>query len=398
MALAEKTEITRWIPDENLEKLRARIRSMGRRASKIGTDPVTLEVLEDRLVKSDDGLYFSKEVEVRVTGETPKIAGWTFAATLEHTSEGNILRTIPGIELPSYYRDCPPTCEHCGLMRKRKDTYVVRHEDGTFKQVGSNCLQDFLGGISPEVAVAMAGWLIELADPSWGEGSGGGERYFSVKDYLAFVAVEIRNNGWTSRGTERDTMKTSTATAALHSIFPTTPYDREHRLVPDPQDDEMAEKAVEWVLGLDAEEVAGSDYLNNLSVTIKMEAITYREAGIGASAIVAYRRDVEKKAEEASGVSEWFGEVKKRSTFELTFLGQNSFEGHYGVTWVVRLRDKDGNSAVWFSSSYPGIGDDALEIGRTYKVKATVKDHGDYKGTKQTVLTRAKFLEKMEVS
>ena len=398
---AEKTEITRWIPERNLEGLRVRIGKMLRKANKLGIDPVTLEVLGDHLVAGEHEGTFTKEVEVRVTGETPKIGGWTFVATLEHTAEGNILRAVPGIELPAYYRECPPTCDHCGLGRNRKDTYVVRSEDGTFKQVGRNCLMDFLGGVSPEAAVAMAEWLIELAagslDGDIDDFRGRGEIYFSVENYLAYVAVEIRQRGWTSRRTEHETNKRSTATAALRSIFPVDSYDREDRLLPDPQDEEMAEKAIKWVLGLEPEEVAKSDYLNNLTVTVKMKAITDREAGIAASAIIAYRRSVEKEVrKEAGKASEWFGEVKKREDFTLTFLGQNSFDSYYGTKWVVRLQDEAGNNAVWFSTSYPGIGDDALEIGRTYKVKATVKECGDYKGTKQTVLTRVKFLEKLE--
>src|SRR5699024_12772450 len=37
------------------------------------------------------------------------------------------------------------TCHHCQINRYRTNTYVVRHDDGTQKFVGSTCLKDFLG-------------------------------------------------------------------------------------------------------------------------------------------------------------------------------------------------------------------------------------------------------------
>jgi hypothetical protein len=47
------------------------------------------------------------------------------------------------------------------------------------------------------------------------------------------------------------------------------------------------------------------------------------------------------------------------------------------------FNDEQGNCIVWKATSNP-----SMEIGQTYSVKGTVKDHTDYKGTKQTLLTR----------
>ena len=49
----------------------------------------------------------------------------------------NILATVPGqVPLPLKYRTAGPTCDHCGFNRNRKDTYVLRHDDGRYVQVG----------------------------------------------------------------------------------------------------------------------------------------------------------------------------------------------------------------------------------------------------------------------
>jgi hypothetical protein len=48
------------------------------------------------------------------------------------------------------------------------------------------------------------------------------------------------------------------------------------------------------------------------------------------------------------------------------------------------MEDDDGNVYVWRTLA------EKMAEGRTYKVRGTVKEHGEYNGTKQTVLTRCK--------
>jgi hypothetical protein len=61
--------------------------------------------------------------------------------------------------------------------------------------------------------------------------------------------------------------------------------------------------------------------------------------------------------------------------------------GQFGDKVLHTFEDGQGNAAVWFSSGR------ALKIGKTYEIKATVKEHGEYNGIKQTVLSRCKEAE-----
>lgn len=105
--------------------------------------------------------------------------------------------------------------------------------------------------------------------------------------------------------------------------------------------------------------------------------------------------------------SEWQLAPKKRADFELTLV--NDYEGYgraytyydSGEFHIYTLRDADGNCYVWKTQNPLGMwGEDEdgyekwveCEVGGTVKLKATVKEHGEYKGVKQTVLTRAKVL------
>lgn len=107
--------------------------------------------------------------------------------------------------------------------------------------------------------------------------------------------------------------------------------------------------------------------------------------------------------------SEWVGEPKQRTDMELTFVREWSYERHtyrsnYYTEWfhIYTLADDEGNCYVWKTTNdldvewYDEDGKwhcDAAEPGDRVVLKATVKEHGEYKGIKQTVITRPKIKE-----
>ncbi len=101
--------------------------------------------------------------------------------------------------------------------------------------------------------------------------------------------------------------------------------------------------------------------------------------------------------------SEWQGEVGKRSDIELTFVREYSYEvpGHgwnagYEDRYIYTFADDDGNCYVWKTGNvmvYRPTDDDrdaTAQPGDKVTLRATVKEHGEYRGVKQTVLTRCK--------
>ena len=50
------------------------------------------------------------------------------------------------------------------------------------------------------------------------------------------------------------------------------------------------------------------------------------------------------------------------------------------------MKDDSGNVAIWFTSA----GD--MEVGKTYRIKGTIKEHSEYKEIKQTILSRCKVI------
>ena len=103
-----------------------------------------------------------------------------------------------------------------------------------------------------------------------------------------------------------------------------------------------------------------------------------------AAAATSIQRTKDRKIEGLG--SEYVGEVKERIEFEAEVMGVYGTEGFYGHTDIVKFKDAAGNHFTWFASDYTD-----LVRGDRMTIKGTVKKHDDYKGIKQTILTRCKF-------
>lgn len=192
--------------------LLAKIEKANRKAARAGVkgyDVAIGEVQQERGVDEKTGLPWVMDfVEVTVTGEAPKVAGWSFVATLSWDVEvGLITRVVPGLDNEpdlSGLRAEGTTawCDHCGTARFRLDTFAVRNvETGEIKQVGRNCLQSFLG-------IDVNLWLPQPDDLGGDDERGGwmgrGERRTETEYVLAAaLAIADLDGGFVSRSQAR---------------------------------------------------------------------------------------------------------------------------------------------------------------------------------------------------
>lgn len=352
---------------------------------------------------------------VEVSGQAPKLAGWSFVAVLQHEEVGNIVRRVPGTEelkLSVDLRTAAPYCGHCKTARRRNDTYVVAHDDGRQLQIGRNCLKDFTGHDSPE---AIARWAELLAafreaedcfDEEGGFGGGGsGENHAEISSYLAHVACTIRVTGeWLSRTKARefDQGHRATANVAWSLRFPSAEdrksYSDRREPFPYPSDADAARAARALEVAaehFESEEAAGrelSDYEHNLRIVIECRSVSFRSCGIAASVISFSERLLGQKMERQKAAnSEFQGVIGKRSDFVLSVTRIVDITSDlYGTSHLHLMQDTAGNRFTWKTASA------CLDVGSTYKVKGTVKKHDIYSrdpkfpAVKQTVLSRCK--------
>lgn len=397
-AQTEQTDTTvrEWIVlEENVPTLRKLVDKLNRKAAKHGLSGLGLSVNIAARQVVEDGADVWYTVPVTVTGETPRLNGWQFVATIQHAGEaGNILRTVPTLDeslvIPESYRTIDPACDHCHYSRRRNDTFLVYSETDGFRQIGRNCLADFIGSdkVAGKMAQAEMWSLVNdacMSAQEYGYGSGG-ERRFLMDELLAFAAQVVLTEGWVPRSKAAELGRAATADLTLTAIDKAR---KDARLYPGVDARRLAENVLEWAPAW-IERERGNDYVWNMSVVMASPYVPMRSVGLAVSAIGAYQRDMqhqlERKAKAATSPSQHVGTVGKRQTFDnLTCQAIRYLESQFGVTTLLTFTDPSGNIIKWFASSEPDI-----EPDQTVTLVATVKAHGDWNGTPETTITRAK--------
>lgn len=389
------------IPVQNVPELEARIAKLNKRADKLSVAPVVLTKLEIiERERDDNGVTVYDQIQrVQVEGESPKLDGWQFVATLEHDENGTLIRKIPTfdreVDLTPYREATPDHCDQCGYKRRRNDTYIVAHETGEMKQVGSNCLVDFLGGSNPQQIARYMEYVADLMDEIRGGGFSGMSEpnRYDTHQYLSHVAAMIRTNGWTSRGQAWERGGNATSDQASDNLFKLMRrFSASDGVVqPTDEDTKLATETIEWARNLSETDLA-NDYMYNLYTSLKGDSIPSRQFGIAASGINAYQRqrerEIKRAAENAGRRNEHFGEVDGKVEFtgtvtRVTWI-EDTFNG--GTKPLYIFRTDEGFDAKWFSSRDLG-----LDQGDKVFVKGTVKKHeSSAQYGNSTVVTRCK--------
>jgi hypothetical protein len=425
------------IAEPNIEGLKALVDKLAKRAKRLKVEPIQMIIspAPERVetlwwdmtdphaaplkeYPAHDPYNFREEVRrwftVTIIGHAPRLAGWTFAATLATVEGSTLVMAVPGISIPVEYWTAPIQCEHCRSARQRKDTYLLMRDSGTtleWKQVGSNCLKDFLGHRDPHAAASMAELWTSLSSyvgacgeerDLWGRSA---EPKSSLLSFLAQTCAVVRDAGWLSRSTAReragmgwensDLPTADIVWSMLHDPeFSRQPRNRGKYLVSEVEVTkarEMLAWAEDNILALPIETL--SDYMRNLAVVLRSEAVTNRTGGIAASLWAAHRRAVEVQQERElakTNPSQWQGEVGKRGDWVLKVRSSRVMAGEFTST-LIQLVDASGNRFSWFAS-----GAREMVEGEWLNVRGTVKGHVEVHGHRVTNLTRC-TISKSEV-
>jgi len=416
------------IPEWNVERLEQAIQKLNKRAEKLGVPPLEIvnhgeELVPDpeftRNVSLDafgapmrkipyEDIPKVKVVLISINGEGPKLAGYTFVGALDHiVLPGSVVvNTVPGQTVPQEYFDNDPVCDHCGKIRRRNQTFVLKHEDGHHTQVGRQCIKDFLGhDPSGIVRLLTAMWKLlesfsdEDNDEWYGRGGGGNRDWqFEHDQVLKATAAIIRTFGWVPRSAaDPDTGREATSSIVLDVLIP--PYDkysrkRKEALMENIEWDEEkdqaeAEGAVAWL----EEQEANNEYMHNLKAIAKAESVPSRMFGYWCSLVSAYQRAQERLRINLAQkkTNEWVGEEKDKIETIVKVVGLRYFDGRYGTTTLHRMLDEEGRTLTWFASCKSH-----MDEGMTYRIKGTIKKLDEYNDWKQTVLTRVKMLEEIK--
>lgn len=393
---------TYYIHESNLERLQKKINRIRTKCEKYGCDFHYAEIGEEFRVmnEGEENEHVERFVLVEAEG-TAKVNGWRFAATIERTEHGNLINSVIDVEIPQRYFDCELECEHCHSRRHRANTYLIYNEEtNEFKQVGSTCLCDFTGGLSAESAAAyieLFESMMEFEAPLPGAHM---KEYFYVEDMLLYAVQFVKEIGYASSyETSYGSTKERVLQAYEYDHGHPTKYVREfveeyrakyHPVYDSKENKDRVADIIFYFTNMDPD----SSYLNNCHIIAQSTYVGYSSIGYLVSMVPTYMKAMElemKKAEQKAQLekeikdSNFVGSVGDRLTIKGGSIDAiTSWENMYGVTIRYKITDESGNVYMWDSST--GICIDR----EVDTITGTVKKHDEFRGVKQTWLTRCR--------
>lgn len=364
----------------NMEMLQKKMITFQRKCKKYNCF-FSFEVIGEEFQELDGNIvkFFLVEVEGKLN-----IPGWEFVASIDKTEKGNILRGIK--EIPSIYYDIEPQCEHCGINRFRKNTYLIYNkETKEYKQVGKSCLKEYTNGIDANVFAYFA----SIYDVLEQESKYRGERfskYYSMHKVLLYAFELIKNFGYQNKESESSTKYHVFDYLSLEEgtcDFQKVAYlKREKEEIGfNPFNDENKEKVKEvlnWLYSLEND----SNYVQNLKTICSLEYIEVKHVGILVSIFAYYDKMNNNKEEKKE--SNYVGNIGDKISFKVdSFVCVCTFGTMYGDMYLYKIVDENGNVFIWKTNN---------EInGDVSSIKGTIKNQEEYKGIKQNILTRCKI-------
>lgn len=397
---------TYTIWEGNMEKLRAKCETIRKKCSKHGCTFVYREVGEEFEEYEENGVKFSRRfILVEVEG-TAIVNGWQFLATIQHLPGGKVITKADAyIEIPNRFYSGDPICEHCNSKRYRKDTYIVyNQETKEYKQVGKSCLKEYTNGLSAELVAQYLSYFdtLEDAENYFPASYSAGQKYYDVTELLEVAVETVKHFGYVPSSFEGYTTKArcSDYFYYLTEGWAITPDFKEKirmdlAAVKFNHKSDSSVGLAKEITKFIREHEADSEYIRNLQSIVGSRFVSARNFGLLISAVKAYDREVEKQRREAAKAEE--RAKLSNSSFQgavgqkLTFIAESvkclsCIDGMYGYQYFWQMTDAAGNVYTWSTGN-------GLDPEKKYTVTGTVKKHEEYRGVKQTQLTRCKCIE-----
>lgn len=391
------------VPMHMLDEARATIDKANRRLSRQGiseqfevTEEVYNQISADRY-----GNEVSRQfMKFHLNSPSFSYKGYDFLAVVDREDGGLVTRTGRGVELDGW-RPEDQACDHCGQARHRSKTYLVKGPDGERHQIGSTCVESYLG-IKPEGLWALGLNPLEKKFDDDEEF----KKYFNSGpvqrpvDYTLAMALAVSDNGerFISRSYAMDNEISSTSDILGSAIEGLNSSDDKWR-------DEMNAKAKEYIENGRVAEIkkviedmdGNSDYAVNLKTIASGEWVSPRASNTLISVLAVERKKKQQETNNAkwtSGYAAPIGEPMKGKTVKIVEnrVSEVVDNYNYGGTKLksqIIMQDENGHQLMWWASRKIHV-DEGTEVELT---SGKVTKHSNFRGIDQTVLQRVKMPE-----
>ena len=363
-----------------LDKFEDKLISFKKKFNKYGNGNIIYTVSEPYSIKKSD---HTEQLVVDVSIDASyKISGYTFVALLERSDNGNIVKTASAdVVVPEIYRN-RYECDHCKSNRARKYTVLLYNEEkDEYIQVGKSCCKDYLGRDMADYASYLSFYSNveeELKDMLTGL-----THYtpcFKFEDIILQTLERVKRFGYISKSKAYDTGSISTATAVFCAFngreIDGMAFDI-YEVSQQSKEDYVAILA--WLESLTDD----ADYNYNIKLLSTLNFIENKNLGLVVSVVGSWMRDtVKKECQKTSALSNYVGEIGEKLNIVGTPVCVHSYLTDYGWTYIYKLTVGD-DIIIWKTGKV------LEEVEMT--IKATVKEHSEYNGVKQTVITRGRI-------
>ena len=364
-----------YIPKYYLAKLEKLVKSLQKKTNvkfEIFEDDCKVETFVDHSTPEHKKYrYLTIAIELEVNY---KVGDYEIVAELEHTGNGNIIRQINfEYEVPTLYRTTDCYCEHCQTKRKRNNTFLLVDKQHNFKQVGKTCLNDYTGidTLSIVEKVSSISFLLQSEylelDEDFKEYLRSSAPSYEPLDYMANLFYQIiLNDGYSKNANDP---------------FKDLDSYKYRKDLEDKVSEILNVVNTDWYND-------NSNYCYNVKVVVGLNYIEYKHWRLLISYINSAMTYLGNQFELNNN---YLGNVGDKVEFEVRsvkLLYTKRVEirfNQYATTGVYRIITTNNQIVIWNSSN--DIPDNVKVI------KGTIKSLNEYKGEKQTVITRGKIVE-----
>jgi hypothetical protein len=403
--------VTRTLPSFRLEALDALLAKLAKKAAKLGCVKPSYKVTATEVRDVSDDARHPYMVEfstIEISYEVIRKAGdWVFLAKLEAADEvdGVPRNKVSGVNLSDEHAKqfitVKMTCEHCNHNRKRNATYIVQDCNNKLIQVGSSCLEEFLG-VNPAAAIAGIEFINVIEsiggdDEEWGFRGGRAPRVMPLAEVAAATLSIVSKLGFIKAADAEIRGEATTGSTVSTFLLDNNPKLADWRERMAPTDEHKAQAAL--VVQTLTDRIL-PDYKSNpaaldqfsfkVGILLNKGFVGVKDAQIAAAAIYFESIKLAKSSKVKSEVkNEWLPGVKEgdKVAVDVKVVMVKEVFSQFGSSRLVKFVTTDGYPLTTFAS-----GKEEFVPGSAIKVKGTVKRLDDGKFGKATLLTRVKVV------
>ena len=383
-----------FLPEEGFNELEGLISKLNKKHG----SSISAKVVKTTIAKTKNGVEYPL-VEFEIVGEKPLIGTHEFLAIKK--IDGNHVTIFGPLldDVPKEYWDVNKTeCDHCGTFRARRNLAIIRNiESGEIMQIGKSCLREYTHSMEDEInKIYRATALYEfITNFVWDDYVP--TMSFSavdIKTYLGLCCEETQENGYVSVGESKEHGLTPTKDICWNKYLDlrdSVEFYEKYR------HNKKVEDIISWWLNQKNREE--DPFWLNVSSILKDTFVRVGQLGLVAFLPSAYENHLERmrRLESMYKFSPSFPtdmKVGDKVEIEVVLRHRSYYEtyfSYYGkVNGIYQFSDDAGHCFLWRTGFKEALNDLDLTQENKILLSGTVKEFSEYKGTKQTVLTRCK--------